>query len=269
MFWLGSALVGYLVLVAAMFLLQRSLLYPAGKERPDLAQAGFDGFREVRTTTDDGLSLLHWYRPPGRPGAPVVVVFHGNAGHIGHRASKYGVFAEAGFGVFLVGYRGYGGNPGQPTEEGLTQDGRSVLDWLSGQDLPAGHLIYYGESLGTAVAVRLASESPALLALVLEAPPSSIADVAAAVYWYVPTRLLLHDKWESDKRIGAVAAPVMIVHGGQDRVVPQRFGKKLLAAAKEPKVGIFPPGAGHGNLLENPDTLGSIIAFMTRNGGSS
>lgn len=261
MSWFVGLLIGYLVLLGLMFVLQRSLLYPASKERPDLVRDGATGYREVVTRTDDGLSLTHWYREATTAEGLVVVAFHGNAGHIGHRVDKLGALVEAGHGLILVGYRGYSANPGSPSEEGLTADGRSVLAWLAGEGIAPERIVLYGESLGSAVAVKVASETK-VAGLMLEAPPSSIADVAQAHYWYLPARWLLHDKWDSQSRIAAVGAPILIFHGDRDRVVPERFGRKLFAAAPEPKKALWVEEASHNDLWNFPEVEGAILEFL-------
>ena len=157
--------------------------------------------------------------------------------HLGHRVGKLRSLVDAGHGLFLVGYRGYSANPGSPSEDGLTADARSVLAWLSEEGVGPERIVLYGESLGSAVAVKVASESK-VAGLVLEAPPSSIVDVAQAHYWYLPARWLLLDKWNSQARIGDAGAPILIFHGARDRVVPERFGRKLFAAAPEPTGGV-------------------------------
>src|SRR3546814_1371766 len=152
-----------------------------------------------------------WYHPPAGERGPLVVFFHGNGSDLGNAFLKMRPFVEAGFGLLAAGYRGYSGNPGKPSEPGLTADARSLLDWAAAEGYGRERLVYYGESLGTAVAVKIASERPPS-ALVLEAPPSSIADVAQAHSWYLPVRLLIRDPWDSLARIAAVGAPVLILH---------------------------------------------------------
>ena len=261
MHWLAVGAVVYLGVLLGIFLVQRSLLYPGSRDVPQLSERWAPGFHEVTTSPEAELTLTHWYRPPAEPDGPVVAVFHGNAGHIGDRAPKFKPLYDAGFGVFLTGYRGYGGNPGKPSEEGLSADARSVLDWLAAEGVTADRLVLYGESLGTAVAVKMASERQEA-AVVLEAPPSSIAEVAQAHYWYLPARWLVLDKWDSHSRIAAISSPLLIMHGGRDRVVPQRFGKRLFEAASEPKTGIFLPEGQHTDMLDFPQVAVQVVDFI-------
>jgi pimeloyl-ACP methyl ester carboxylesterase len=177
----GSVLAVYGLLLGGMFVFQRSLLYFPPADRPVLGSVGGSGIEAVTVTTEDGLDLVHWYRPPVTPDGPVVAIFHGNAGHIGDRVPKYWPLLKAGFGVFFAEYRGYGGNPGSPTEEGLTADGHSVMSHLTAQGIAPERIVLYGESLGTGVAIKLAAEHP-VAGLVLEAPPGAIAELAQAHY---------------------------------------------------------------------------------------
>ena len=202
---------------------------------------------------------------PGRRGAvaaPTIAYFHGNAGNIADRGFKVRPFLDAGLGVLLVGYRGYGGNPGAPSEAGLFADGRAALDFLAGQGVPANRIVVFGESLGSGVAVLLASERR-LGAVVLEAPFTSAADAGQRAYPFLPVRRLIRDRFDSLSRIGAIGAPLLIVHGECDRVVPADQGRRLLAAAAEPKEGVFLPEAGHNDAFEH-GSVRLALEFLNR-----
>ncbi|MFQ6018304.1 MAG: alpha/beta hydrolase [Kiloniellaceae bacterium] len=253
----------YLLFVGAVFLMQRSLLYPASKEAPVLAQAGMPGLRAVTTETADGLRLTHWYLPPADPQAPVLVVFHGNAGHLGDRVPKLAELMNAGLGVLLAGYRGYGGNPGRPTEDDLTADARVLLDWLAGQGVAPGRIVLYGESLGTGIAVKIAAERP-VAAVVLESPYTSISELAQLHYWYLPAKWLVLDKWDSLQHIDRIGAPLLVIHGARDKTVPPRYGRRLLAAAPEPKEFFLLEQGGHNDLYDFPQVAKRVIDFLRR-----
>jgi hypothetical protein len=218
---------------------------------------------EVVTRTADGLELLHWYRPPRDPGLPVVVVFHGNAGHIGDRVPKLASLYAAGYGVLLSGYRGYGGNPGRPTEADLTADARLVLDWLAGQGIAPERTVLYGESLGTGIAVKMAVERPAA-AVILESPYTSIAELAQVHYWYLPAWWLVLDKWRSREIIERINAPLLVVHGARDRTVPLRYGRRIFEAAPEPKEILVVDDGAHNDLFEFPEVPARVIDFLRR-----
>lgn len=261
MTWLWALVAVYVLVTLLMFVAQRSLIYPAAAIAPRLADAALPSLQAVETEPEPGLRLTHWYHPPAGPLEPLVVFFHGNGSDLGNSVLKMRPFIDAGFGLLATGYRGYSGNPGKPSEEGLSADARSVLKWAAAQGYGRDRLVYYGESLGTAVAVKMASERPPS-ALVLEAPPSSIADVAAAHYWYLPVRLLISDPWDSLSRIAKVKAPLMVLHGERDPVVPVRFGRKLFEAAAEPKKAIWHAEALHTNILSYPGVVDEVLDFI-------
>ncbi|MBT5780880.1 MAG: alpha/beta hydrolase [Rhodospirillaceae bacterium] len=250
--WRGIAAgVGaYGVALGGVFAGQRHLMYFPDSQCPAPGESGVPEMAEVTLETDDGLALLAWHRPPARDALPTLVYFHGNAGHIGMRADKVRPFLDAGFGVLLTTWRGYSGNPGKPSEDGLYRDGRAARDYLLEVGVAASNIVMYGESLGTGVAVQLASEQ-APAALVLEAPYNSIADVAQARIPLLPVKPLVLDRFDSQAKIASVAAPLLIVHGARDGTIPVRFGKKLFAAASEPKQMQIYPEAGHNDLHEH------------------
>lgn len=244
----GAAAVAYAGVVAGTFAIQRKLIYFPDPRRPDLSTPGAERFAEVAFAAADGLELLAWYAPPRDDDARVLAYFHGNGGSIALRAGKLAAYLEAGLGALLVEYRGYGGNPGRPSEPGLYADGDGALDWLEEQGIAPSRLVLYGESLGTGVAVELALHRR-VGALVLEAPFTALADVGARAYPFLPVRALVRDRYESLAKIGRVGAPVMVIHGEADRIVPVEMGRALLAAAPEPKRGLFLPGVGHEELI--------------------
>ncbi len=254
---LGTLVCGYGFLLAIMFLAQRSFLYYPSAQMEALVE----GVRPVQTRTPDGLELTHWYRPAQREGAPLVVVFHGNAGNLSHRLPKFSSLMAKGYGVVLAGYRGYGGNPGKPSQEGLLADARSLLAWLAGEGIRPERIVLYGESLGSGVAVHLAVEQ-AVAGVLLEAPYSSVAEVAQHHYWYLPAKWLILDKWDSVSRIEGIEAPLLILHGERDRVIPVKFGKRLFEAAASPKDLVLEPQAGHNDLLTFPGVVARIDAFL-------
>jgi len=251
----------YALVAAGLFVFQRKLLYRPDTQRPDMAHLGISTLRAVEIETADGLRLLAWYLPPPA-GRAVVVYFHGNGGNLGYREARMMQFAAAGFGALFLEYRGYGGNPGSPTEDGLYADARAALDFLDAQGIDPGRLVLYGESLGTGIAVRMASER-AVGALVLEAPFSSVADVAQQRYWFVPVRLLLKDKFDAVARIGAVHAPILMLLGERDVIVPPRFGRTLFKAAPEPKELWVAPDGGHEDLRQFGG-VDAAVAFIER-----
>jgi uncharacterized protein len=254
---------GYLALVGGMYVFQRNMLYAPSGATPSPLASGVPEMDVVKLTTADGLELSSWHRPADGD-RPTIVYFHGNAGHIGNRGSKLRPYLDAGWGLLLVSYRGYGGNPGNPDEDGLYRDGQAAMAFLAAEDVPPERTVIYGESLGTGVAVHIAAEqaraSRPVGALVLEAPLSSATDVGAHHYPWAPVRWLMKDRFESKAKIAAVETPVFIYHGERDRVVPIRFGRTLFDAAVDPKESLWIPGAGHNDL----DVSGAVIDFVDR-----
>ncbi len=245
--------VAYLALIALLFLFQRSLLYHPSATVPAPGDSGVGDMRVVGLRTDDGLTLQAWYAPSRGDEGPVVVYFCGNAGHIGYRAFKVRRLLDAGFGALLVGYRGYGGNPGRPTEAGLYADGRAALRFLAGKGVDAGHTVLYGESLGSGIAVRMAQEqagSAAVAAVVLETPYTSISDVAAWHYPLMPARWLIRDRFDALAAIGAISAPLLVFHADDDSIIPIALARRLFDAAAQPKEARWFSAGGHGGLFE-------------------
>tara|TARA_B100000676_G_scaffold279034_1_gene301967 strand:+ start:5164 stop:5991 length:828 start_codon:yes stop_codon:yes gene_type:complete len=246
----AMALAGYGVFSLSLMAAQRSLVYQNGRGAPDLERSAIPDLQEVRLVTEDGLELVAWYRG-AEAGKPVLVVTHGNAGHIGHRTAKLAAFTQEGYGLFLVEYRGYGGNPGKPDEDGLYADARAALDWLAAEGVTGRDLVLYGESLGTGVAVAMAAERE-VGAVVLEASYSSLADVAGSLYWFVPfAGHAIFDRFDAVSRIAAIDAPLLLMHGQRDTTIPLRLAESLNDAAVEPKRMWVAPGAGHNDLYDH------------------
>src|SRR6202007_1465843 len=188
---IAIALGGYAALVGGLFLFQRQLLYFPDRTRPQLAGLASLGVREVTLSTDAGLTLLSWYLP-SRPGRPVIAYFHGNGGHIGYRVERLLRFAREGYGVLMAEYRGYGGHPGAPSETGIYPDRRAAFAFLDHEAIAATRLVLYGESLGSGVAVELAVRHE-IAGLILEAPFTSVAEVAQCHFPFVPAARLVTD----------------------------------------------------------------------------
>jgi fermentation-respiration switch protein FrsA (DUF1100 family) len=203
--------------------------------------------------------LVSWYRPAATDKATVLFL-QGNAGHLGHRLPVVAPLIRAGYGVALAAYRGYGGSPGKPTEAGLYADGRAALAALSSEGVAADRMILWGESLGSGVATQLATETR-VMALVLIAPFTSVADRAWELYPFVPTGLLVLDRFDNHGRIDRLRAPLLIAHGEGDDIVPARHGRRLLEKAREPKRGLFVPRLGHNDLLQ-PEVMARILEFF-------
>ncbi len=247
------------LLVLALYVLQRSILFVPDVTRPDPATGQAPEMVRVRAETADGLSLEGWWHP-APAGGMTLLYFHGNAGSVGSRSGKARRLIDRGYGLLLAGYRGYGGNPGSPSEEGLISDGRAWLDALEKLGVPARSALLYGESLGSGIATALAVER-AVAGVVLEAPYVSIEEIAAARYWFVPVRRLLRDRFDNASRVPLLKAPVLIIHGTSDRVIPIAHGERLFALAAEPKRFERLEDGGHVDLFEH-GALPALDAFV-------
>jgi fermentation-respiration switch protein FrsA (DUF1100 family) len=236
----------YALLVGLLFTFQRSLLYPANPFRPAPAELGVPEMQVVTLRTRDGLDLVGWYAPP-RGDRATIVSFHGNGDFVGANADFARQLIDRGFGVLLASYRGYSGNPGTPSESGLYEDGRAALDFV---ETRGGRVILQGFSLGSGVAVQLATERK-VAGLILEAPFTSVVDVAAAAYPFVPVRFLMFDRFDSRAKIALIVVPVLITHGTLDEVIPAVQFDHLYAAITAPKTRAVIEGATHVDLARH------------------
>ena len=241
----------YVAVVALMYVFQRDLMYFPDQIRrvPPSYYAMLAGVQEIQLKTADGLKVYAWYSPPPA-GRPTVAIFHGNGGSLRSQRYRLAYFKDAGMGVLLLAYRGYAGSEGLPSEEGIYADARAALDFLNGQGVADKRIVLYGESLGSGVATKMASEREIAL-LVLEAPYTSTVDVAAWRFPIVPVHFLMADRYESLSRMGQIKTPLLVMHGDADYVIPQEFGRRLFEAANEPKEGFWPQGIGHDDIFDS------------------
>jgi len=262
----------YTALVGGLYLVQRELIYHPTQSLPSPENSGVPEMKVVRLTTEDGVTLTSWYRPP-QEGLPTIVYFQGNGGNIAGRGTKVRPYLDAGFGVLLAGYRGYGGNPGRPSEPGLYADGRAHLDFLNKQNIPPKRWVMYGESLGSGVAVQMAFERAkddqgqtdgSIGTVILEAPFSSLGDAAQSHYPFFPTRYLVKDRFDSIAKIDKIKAPLFVFNGDRDGVIPPSLGRRLFDAAKDPKESHWIKGGGHNNLYDFGVSR-LVIEFIGRN----
>lgn len=226
--------------LGALYAGQRSMIFPAPEGSVPLAP----GYSEVALKTADGLTLRAFYRPPA-PGRPTLVFFHGNGDSLNGSLAAVERYAEAGFGALLPEYRGYGGNPGSPSEEGLYADGRAARAWLAAQGVPPARHVLIGFSLGTGVVTRLAEEQ-APAALILIAPYTSVPDVVAHRFGLLVPGWLVRDRLDSLSRIDRIAAPTLILHARDDLSIPVTHGQRLAQRSGRAQLMLF---SGHGHQL--------------------
>ena len=265
--WIALALAAaiglYALVLAALYAGQRQILFRPDRTRPDAAPLAELGLVEIRVPTPDGLDLLAWWLPPAPAANGLVVLYlHGNAGHIGHRGARVRAVAARGWGGLFVGYRGYGGNPGQVSEAGLRIDVEAALAALRARGIPPARIVVWGESLGSGLATGLAARHE-LGAVVLETPYTSIAAIARQRYPFAPVDLLLKDHFDSLGAMPAIRSPVLVAVAGRDRVVPPTMGHALYAASSGSAELWEAPLASHVDMLQF-GLLDRIADFLAR-----
>jgi uncharacterized protein len=251
--------VGYACGLAVLFLAQRSFLFPVPTVvRTSPREAGFPQAEEHVLATADGEKVIVWH-VPAKPGHPVILYFHGNGDFLAGFFGRFRALIADGTGVVALSYRGYAGSSGQPGEHGLMQDADAAYAFAT-MRYGAGNIVVWGFSLGTGVAVALAAEQR-IGKLILEAPYTSIPDVAASIFWFVPVRLLMRDQFRSDQRITRVRVPLLIMQGANDATIPIVLGERLFTIAHEPKQFVRFPEGGH-NDLDNYGAAETVRQFI-------
>ncbi len=236
--------IAYAAMIAMLYSRQRTLIYHPLK--PILAPEayGLTTFTEYRATTPDNESIQLWHHAAS-PGFPTIVHYHGNATNMGTRTHIYSALAARGFGVLAVGYRGYGSSTGTPSETGLYNDARTGLSFAMQQlHIPIRNIVIYGESLGTGVAVQIATEFD-IAALILQSPYTSVAARAAEIYYYAPVMFLIKDSYNSLSKIAHVRAPLLLFHGHKDATIPLAHAKTLFDTATTQKQAVYFAEIGH------------------------
>jgi hypothetical protein len=252
-----GALCVYAAIACAAYFGQRRLMYFPDRARTPPAQAGLAGVAERQLRTPDGARIVVWYGK-ARPGQPTLLYFHGNGGGLVDRAPRIERFMAEGWGVYMMAYRSYAGSSGSPSETANIADARLAYGALVHEGVEPRSIILYGESLGSGVAARIATERP-VGGLILDAPYTSIVALASQVYPYLPVRRLLLDRYETDKVIAQVKVPVLILHGERDAVIPVRMGRALAALANEPKRLVTFPSGGHSDLyIDGNEALAAV-----------
>jgi uncharacterized protein len=254
--WLLAALAtAYLAIVILLAVSQVRLIYPV-----PTAQGVPAGYSSIALRTADGLTIAAGYRP-AREGLPTVLFFHGNAmvWPDGTRVTE--LLASRGYGVLLAEYRGYNGNPGEPGEQGLYHDARAALAFLRGEGVSGSDIVIVGLSVGSGPAVQLATESK-VRALILVSPFASLPATASAAYPWLPVNWLLRDRYDNLSKLPRIDAPVLIVHGDADRLIPSAHAEQL-AAAHPGATFVSMPGRGH-NMAADPAVQRLQLEFLER-----
>ena len=246
--FLISFLTVYFAFNVFVYAKQRDMMYIPSLERVAPAEVGLDAVEEVALTMSSNIELTSWFARP-QAGRPTVLFFHGNAGAVNHRAYRFRELMAQGYGVFILGYPGYGGNAGEPSEPGFHEAAQLAYDYLRTSGVESQDIVIYGESIGSGVAVQLAARVDAK-ALVLEAPMSSATDVARVHYPLLVASFFLRDSFQSVEHIGRIDMPLLVIHGEKDRIIPLELGQKLVEHAAEPKKLVVIERAGHNNLSQ-------------------
>lgn len=252
------ALFAYCCLIIFYYFHQRSLIYFPNQTKPAIEIMHELGMIDVYLKSDN-LKLLSWYKA-AKAGRPTIIYFQGNQGNIADRKTIILPYLKKGFGVLLVGYRGYGSNEGYPTEEGLYADARAAYDYIQQQNINSNCIVIYGESLGTGTAIQLASEKP-IAGLILQSPFTSLTEVGKYHYPFLPVNILLADRYLNISKIRKVRVPLLFLLASDDEVIPSENAKKLFDAANTKKTLKIYPDAKHNNLAQviYPEAINFIL----------
>ena len=241
----------YFLILVFLYFYQRNLMYHPDENNYFGDQLSVD-IKKVKINTDDNIDLLGWYHEKDIKKNKTILFFHGNAGSLENRIHKLNHFRDMNVNFLIIAWRGFSGNKGKPTEEGLYEDGKSAINWLVNRGIKKNNIVIYGESLGTGVATHLA-QNKNFAGIILETPFTSMIDAAKNFYPYIPVGLLLKDKFDNKSKIINVNSPILIMHGEADQIVPFFMGKKMCEIANEPKYSYFTKHDNH--MMEYDENL--------------
>ena len=235
-------LISYLLILLFMYIFQRTFMYHPNVKNTDSTPIQFD-YKEVYVNSENDIKLKSWfvYKNPKKK---TILFFHGNAGELGARVYKLNKFHDLDLNFLIISWRGFSGNNGKPTEQGLYEDAKNAVAWLKDKGIDKKDIILYGESLGTGIAIELASKNQ-YSGIILESPYTSMTDMGKRFYPFLPINILQKDKYSSLKKINMIKSPILVLHGKADTLVPFYMGKKIYDAANEPKYYYFPNSDNH------------------------
>ena len=248
----------YILVLVFLYFFQRNLLYHPNENNYSEDKISVD-IKKVKIKTSDNIELLGWFHEKNLKDYKTLVYFHGNAGTLENRIHKINHFQDMNINFLIIAWRGFSGNKGKPTEQGLYEDGKSAIDWLIKKGVNEENLILYGESLGTGVATHLA-QNKNYAGIILETPFTSMIDAAKTFYPYIPVSILLRDKFENYKKVKNIKLPILIMHGEVDQIVPFSMGKKIYEIANQPKYSYFTKHDNHN--MEYDENLVSTLKFF-------
>ncbi len=251
----------YFIICLLLFIFQRHFIFLPMKWTEDFSGYSLKNSDEVILTTTDNEKIISWYKK-SKSNDLTIVFFHGNAGNLIHRIEKLTIFNNfSAYGLLAIDYRGYGKSSGKPSEIGFYQDARAAINFLKKQGIAESNMIFYGESIGSAVAIKMATEySPRFI--VLEAPFTSIKDIAnEGIFRFFPVSLLLQDNFPSINLIKEIKSPILIVHGIKDTIIPLSHSYKLYQKiTTENKKLLLYEELGHNNMDPNK-IIRDIVQF--------
>ena len=251
----------YLTVSLILFFSQRSLLYHP-IENNYFGDELKVKIEKVKINTEDNLNLLAWFHVKDIKNFKTILYFHGNAGALENRIHKINKFKDMNVNFLLLAWRGFSGNQGKPTEQGLYKDAKGAIKWLNKKGIKNENIIIYGESLGTGIATEVA-QNKNFAGIILESPFTSMIDAGASKYPIFPIKLLLKDKYESNKKIKNIKSPILVMHGAEDKIVPFYMGKKIYSLANEKKTKYFTENDDH--MMEFDINLSNKIRDFLKN----
>ncbi len=258
---LSSLVIVYLVVIVFIYFYQRNLLYHPSENNYQNDKVQFN-YEEVFIEVDSEIKLRSWLIKKDFEKFKTLLIFHGNAGDLSNRIYKLNELNKLNLNILLISWRGFSGNKGFPTEINLYEDAKSAVKWLNDNKVKNNQIVLYGESLGTGVAVEMAKNTN-FNSIILESPFTSIENSAKIYYPYLPVRLLLKDRYDNISKIKMINAPVLIMHGEKDDVVPISMGKELFKSANRPKYSYFTSSDDH--MMEfNSELLSQIEKFINK-----
>jgi fermentation-respiration switch protein FrsA (DUF1100 family) len=258
---ISSIILVYLVVISFIYFYQRSLLYHPSENNYLDEKINFN-YQEIFIRTDEDIKLKSWFIEKDLKNFKTILFFHGNAGNLFNRVHKLNELNKLDLNILIISWRGFSGNKGKPTEKNLYHDAGEAVKWLNGRGVNNKNIILYGESLGTGVATEL-GKSNIFGGIILESPFTSIAKAAKIYYPYLPINLVLKDRYDSIEKIQSITAPILIMHGKKDNIVPQKMGLELFQKANQPKFSYFPENDDH--MMEyNDELLNNIKLFINK-----
>ncbi|WP_034391309.1 alpha/beta hydrolase [Candidatus Pelagibacter ubique] len=251
----------YVSVLVILFIFQRNLMYHPSENNyfGDKLEVNIE---KVNIKTSDNINLLGWFHKKDLNKFKTIVYFHGNAGTLDNRIHKLNHFKDMDVNFLIIAWRGFSGNKGKPTEEGLYIDGLGAVNWIINQGVKEEDIILYGESLGTGIATEIA-QNKNFAGVILETPFTSMIKAAKEFYPYIPVNLLLKDRYENYKKVKNINIPILVMHGEQDIIVPFKMGKKIYNLANEPKYSYFTKHDNH--MMEFDDNLIIVLENFIKN----